>query len=94
MSRRRDQYGRPIPDDLVLLPTSGDNWWLWDDEIETVLRVDWYEANDVLLASAKALNGLSEDDPIDAGVDLNRVEVCRVADCLKRYSPEDGFYHA
>mgnify|MGYP001151620022 CR=1 FL=1 len=96
---RYDQYGEPVPSDLVLLPSPG---ILSEEGVKKVEGAEWYEAEHeqfknggFLLASAEALGDLSEDDLHSAtGV---REETClwhRVAHCLKRWSAEDGFYHA
>lgn len=93
---KTDQHGDLVPDDLVTLPdvnalrTLDD---LSDLEIKAVMSATWYEANGVLLASARSIAYLSEDDPEDSGLDPGQ-EVLRVDDRLKRYSREDGFYHA
>ena len=86
-----DQYGEQVPDDLVVLP---DPQMLGEDEIKKVMDAPWYEAEGILMASAKAIDGLSEFDPKDAGIDLEETEVSAIDDPLKRYSKEDGFYHA
>ena len=86
----RDQNGDAVPEDLVLLPNADS-----DDDANIVLEAVWYEAeNGVLMASAKVLKGLSEDDPADAAVDMAMTEIKRVDHCLNRWSKEDGFYHA
>ncbi len=87
----KDQYGNPVPTDLVLLPDFSD---LTEQETDLIFRADWYECERVLMASFKAIGELSEDDPIDAGVDLRCAQVFKVDDCLKRGNGEDGFYHA
>jgi len=87
----KDQCGNPIPKDLVLLPTLAE---LSAENIDKVFAADWYEANGVLMASAKKIKGLSEDDPADADVDLKTAEILYVAHALKRGNEEDGFYHA
>lgn len=83
------------PADLVLLP---DIERLSPEERQAVGRVPWWEANGrVLLASASALSAEgvhSEDDPADGGVDLATAKLELVADSLKRWSTEDGFYRA
>jgi len=96
MNWKRDQYGDEIPDDLVLMPriTYEGEVILSDDNIEAIDTADWYEANGMLMVSAKAIDYLSEDDPIDAGIDIAKAEVNYVAHALHRWSEEDGFYHA
>lgn len=101
-AKKKDQYGKVVPNDLVLLP--------WDvgslsgslREIKIITRARWYEPGvpsfRPILASAKELGRLSVlcDDPLDAGLDVNdpQIEIWRVDDALKRWSEEDGFYHA
>jgi len=90
-----DQYGNAVHvNDLVLLP---DIEWLDKSDVKTVERADWYEYDGVLMAPYKQLKGLSEDDPRDAGINLNQAEdgdIMYVNDVLKRFNPRDGFYHA
>jgi len=88
----RDQYGYSIPDDLVLLPL-GDT--LSPEEVETVLNATWYEIEGVLLVSARAVDLIAYDNPIDAGVNITQATLAdKVQQVLHRYSQEDGFYHA
>ena len=92
-AKRNDQYGQPIPEDLVTLP---DITELSGTEIRWIDGMDWYETKGILMASAKDINYLSEVDPLDAGVDLSDpdVEVLKVDSVLHRWSNENGFYHA
>ena len=86
-----DQYDNPIPDDLVLLPSYD---FLNVAGIDVIFKARWYEAEQILMASAKEIEYLSEDDPLDADVDLSSViKIMCVADVLKRGNPKDGFYH-
>jgi hypothetical protein len=84
----RDQYGNDVPTDLVVLPTH-----LGLQDTKVVMSANWYEANGILMASYKAIYGLSESDPLEPGV-LPTDQILYVAHALKRYSKEDGFYHA
>jgi hypothetical protein len=93
----KDQYDNDIPDDLVILP----GFELLDaDEVKKIDQAAWYEAEHpqigrVLLASAVAIDNLSEDDLEGAtGIKLEDCDVCYVAACLHRYNEKDGFYHA
>jgi len=102
----KDQYGQDIPDDLVVLPfgiAPGDDanrvYPLKPETVEIYLKADWYEVENyegLILASAKAVEYESEDNPLDCGFPDNWQElpISRIADPLKRYSWEDGFYHA
>ena len=100
----KDQYGQEIPADLVVLhfgfepgdkPIQGDR--LEPEEIEIICKARWYEVRDIplVLASYEEIHGLSEMNPLDYGIaDTFETDICRIADPLKRYSWEDGFYHA
>lgn len=101
----KDQYGQEVPADLVVLHFGfepgetvirGDR--LEPEEIEIISATAWYEVEGVplILASYEAIEGLSELNPLDYGIDLKAtgIKINRIADPLKRYSLEDGFYHA
>jgi hypothetical protein len=102
----KDQYGQEVPNDLVVLPFGfepGDGPIRGDmvdpEDIDVMCRADWYEVDDgypIILVSYLAIQGLSETDPLDCGIDLKApgIKINRIADGLKRYSLEDGFYHA
>lgn len=86
-----------MPSDLVLLPDVPGSEHRDRVTRDTVMSVRWFEANGVLLVSSSELAKYAinaEDDPLDAGVDVNAALVTVVPDGLKRWSPEDGFYHA
>lgn len=87
----KDQYDNDVPSDLVLLPNIED---LTEEGAIVIDIADWYEADGILMASAKAIHYLSEDDPLDAGVDLSKCEIMFVNGILHRYNIIDGFYHA
>lgn len=90
---RKDQYGNPIPDDLVVL--SGENPAdLTDHALRLIANADWYEASSVMLVPASQVENFLEAEPVDAGVDLAQVTVSKIADFLKRWNDVDGFYHA
>lgn len=101
----KDQYGQEVPGDLVALhfgfepgdgPIHGDR--VEPEDVEVIGRATWYEVEDhpVMLASYLDIQGLSEINPLDCGIDLQApgLKINRIADPLKRYSLEDGFYHA
>ena len=93
----KDQYDNDVPTDLVLRPAFES---LDESGMETVDAANWYEANHpeigtALMASAKALKGLSEDTLESAtGVKVEDCEILYIAACLHRYNAEDGWYHA
>ncbi len=87
----RDQYDNEVPADLVVLPIGELN----NENIEKVLKADWYRVNNWLLcASAKEIDYLSEFPAEEAVTkrEINSVEY--VSQILHRYTPEDWFYHA
>jgi len=90
----KDQYGDRVPDDLVVLGGRPQDYG--EGSLRLIERANWYEADGVILVSAREVNYASETDPLDADVDLSKpgVEIFRIADALKRWSEEDGFYHA
>lgn len=89
-----DQYGGRVPDDLVVLGRHPQDF----DErhLRLIDRASWYEVGGIILVSAREVDYLSEDDPLDSGIDLSKpeIEIGRIADALKRMSDQDGFYHA
>ena len=104
--KQTDQYSEKIPDDLVVLPEVNG---LTIKGLETVLNADWYEArmsqepedpNDItpyLMASAKEIKAVIHNDWQDMDLEIVGgivIEILSVNDCLKRWSIEDGFYHA
>jgi len=86
----KDQYGDDIPNDLVLMP---DMEFLDETDLEMIDNADWYEAHGILMVPASAINFLSEDDPVDADINLETDEVWKIDNVLHRWSKE-GFYHA
>jgi hypothetical protein len=105
---RHDQYGNDVDTaNLVLLPRFAD---LDEDDRKIVERATWYELDRrVLVADYTELFSpvpdefmlarpvqvcLSEDDPIDAGIDIKTCRIDKVDDVLKRGNEVDGFYHA
>jgi hypothetical protein len=87
-----DDRGEPLPADLVLLPNPKD---LDEADFEKVMGAAWWEIDGVLCASAEAIDYLSEDDPLDAGVDVGKAKsVCYIPNILHRGNEVDGFYHA
>lgn len=89
-----DQYGNKIPDDLVLVYDID----FTPDEIKLIDNADWYVVDlyhhkGLLCVSAKAVNYLLEDSPVD--VFNSRIKTVEyVGMVLHRYNEYDGFYHA
>lgn len=91
-----DQYANTVPDDLVVLDL--DPKELSDKELRLVIKADWFEPRDhhhrfLILVSAKAIDYLTETLLVDVGLD-EHAKLDRIASPLKRWSEEDGFYHA
>ena len=100
----KDQYGQEIPNDLVVLPFGagpGKDVIHFDalepEEVGIIIKANWYEVvgqEGLILASADAIVGWGSD-PEDCWLDIEpETKINRIADPLKRYSWEDGFYHA
>ena len=89
--KKVDQNGDEIPDDLVTLP---DIAHLSCEEIVVVEKARWYEtvSGSPIMASAKEIKHLSEDDPEDSGIDLGE-QLLLIDDVLKRQDYA-CFYHA
>jgi len=92
-----DQYGDPVPDDLVVPWGAGEDFN--DEEVNKTNSARWYAAEgfgNIILVSYGEVGGLFETDPIDVGIDLSDpgTQINRIDDVLKRWNPEDGFYHA
>jgi len=91
-----DQYDNKVPGDLVVLDL--DIVELSEEELHLVTNADWYEIRgnfgwSPILVSAKAIDYLTETSLADVGLDAN-MKIDRIAELLKRWSKEDGFYHA
>lgn len=89
----RDQYGNEVPDDLVVLDLEPSE--LLSCELKKVGLADWYKVDGVILVSYRAVDGLTETDPVDAGIELNQsTEILYINQVLHRWNGSDGFYHA
>ena len=96
----KDQYDQDIPGDLVVLDQKPAE--LSEAELCCIDRLEWYRpANYPFLilvsygALCQCIEGVfDETDPADCGVDGALGPIERIADCLHRWSAEDGFYHA
>lgn len=99
----KDQYGRTVPNDLVLL----DSAWLKDDflseaELKRISLLNWYEVNlgSSIFVSAEDLVDCLNDGPMDfiapedCGIRRYDKQWMKIDDCLHRWTEEDGFYHA
>jgi hypothetical protein len=87
-----DQNGNAIPEDLVWLACGADD--LTEEDLQVVMACVWYESGGVLLVSAFACENIVDDDPIDAGVNVNTDEILYVNQDLHRYDENGEFYHA
>lgn len=92
----KDNYGNLVDEkNLVLLP---DIKTLDDKQIGIVVDADWYDVileNEMvfLCADFDKIFQLSEES-LD-GISYSPIsEIMRINDVLKRWSEEDGFYHA
>ncbi len=92
--RKLDQYGKRIPRKNLVVLIFPENF-LNKSDIKTIMRARWYTTNqNVIFAPFDEIDGLTETQPIDAGIDIDKVELDRVAEPLKRYNEIDGFYYA
>jgi hypothetical protein len=97
----RDQYGEPVPADLVMLPMP-QQWLDFDEDFRSAaLKVNWYEAtgpdefkwlNVSAAAMGKHADNLEGQEEWPCA--SHEVRFRRVDDVLKRWNIEDGFYHA
>ena len=89
-----DQYGNKIPFDLYLLPDVDE---LDYSQIDQVMNARWYEIRSglhaFLFASNEEIGGLGKASIDDLNPGLVD-DVLYVDRPLKRWSVEDGFYHA
>ena len=93
-TNRKDQYGEPIPNDLVVLSGENPKDFIADG-LKAVDKADWYEANGIILVPWHQTE-IFETAPEDAGLDLDdpTVEILKIDAVLHRYNEVDGFYHA
>jgi hypothetical protein len=96
----RDQYGDPVPRDLVALPDyQGEANSSDDEEREEhnrIMAAPWYDIDGRTYASFKAMDGEEYDPEYEletAPEDIEGHRIERVTDNLKRYGVE-GYYHA
>lgn len=94
----QDNMGNEVPTDLVLMPDIEN---LSDAELIVVVDAVWYDAMvptgggceiALLCVSENAIDSLSCDTIDDYDGPIH--EIMYVNDVLKRWSIEDGFYHA
>jgi len=88
-----DQYGNKVPDDLIALECGLDRFD--DDEVKIIVDAQWYEVTHShgqdLAVSFSEIQGIIDSDyPLGD----TPIEIMLIDDCLKRWSIEDGFYHA
>jgi hypothetical protein len=98
MKRPTDQYGNRVPTDLVVLddnlPPFGYHFDSHEEGIRCITAARWYRINGILAASAAEIDNLLDTPIEDVLPDWQDYTIFRIDDCLKRYDPKDGFYHA
>lgn len=92
-----DQYGAPVPVDLVAMPGAEDLRW-FPELVKAISDLPWYKIENILCVSRSAMVASLDAGITAMGVTTWKIKssapVLRVADSLKRYSKEDGFYNA
>ena len=90
----KDQYGNKVPNDLVILCGPYGHWT--EETLKKVVNAKWYEADGLLCVSAAEVDEPDIDEPVSyAGIRLTkRTKIDKIPHPLKRWSIEDGFYHA
>jgi len=105
----KDQYGREIPKDLVVLHIP-DPFRIsrvepvdksLKDIIDKVLSTRWYVLRrngfDILFVSAEACGNVFDIDPKDIGIDFEEQrnqELLSVDACLKRFDENTGIFYS
>lgn len=96
MTKILDSYGYPVNiKNLYLL----DDNEILDLDVQTILQSDWYEFKGQLFVDMSKLPNNDYDfTPIKelgySTQELKNTTFYYVDSCLRRYNPEDGFYHA
>lgn len=101
---KNDQYGKPVPTDLVLLNLHDLELDIENTKgaIRKIVDLDWYEAkttprNNNIFVSAAQLDKIFEDNLIDFyGPEYLNYQNCnflKIDSVLKRWNETDGFYH-
>lgn len=86
----RTQYDELVPSDLVILDVGPHI-----RNTQIIMSAAWYEVAGRILVSYDCVGGITETNPLDAGIDLSKLlTINRIDDCLKRCNMQDGFYHA
>ena len=90
----KDQYDNEVPEDLVLVYDIDFS----PEEIALIDDADWYEVDlyhypGLLCVSAKAVEYLFDDDPVEE-FNSKIKTVNYIGRILHRYNEHDGFYHA
>ncbi len=88
-----DQYGNKVPDDLIALERGLDGFT--DEEVTIIVNAQWYEVwhshgQDLAVSFSETQGIIDGDYPLGD----TPIEILLVNDVLKRWSIEDGFYHA
>lgn len=94
----QDNYGNEVnTDNLVLLP---DIMLLGDSEIKVMVNAKWYDVifengQTFLCADYFEIDGMAEDSIVGCIEPKGGInEIMLINEVLKRWSEEDGFYHA
>jgi hypothetical protein len=93
-----DQYGDPVPDNLLCISAINPER-LTDDEIKTIVNTSWYEdgINRLWIAEDAVPPHISEMYLTTGDLDEDYAylsPINYVSRVLKRWSVEDGFYHS
>lgn len=91
-----DNYGQEVPTDLVSLTHGPDAFT--DAEVKAIVNARWYDVvhshGEDLAVSFYEVGCLELLEPISNPLGDTPIEVMQVNEVLKRWSVEDGFYHA
>lgn len=86
-----DNYGQPVPADLVVIDFAPED----SADLARVIATKWYRVDDLLLASAAAVGDIYSGAPEDYGLDLGVDCIpLRIPEALKRVNEDGMFYHA
>ncbi len=78
-------------ENLVVLDVDINN--ISQENHKMIIDATWYEAGGFILVDAEEINYLTETNPEDVGNDEEH-EINKIDSVLKRWSYQDGYYHA